>query len=71
MVERKLFLQIQSINFMHPKMENMIVMLVTKRTEIIMCIHVCLISRMNFDYKENGGKKAFLASPKHQSCISQ
>ena len=26
---------------------------------------------MNFDYKENGGKKAFLANPKHQYLVSQ
>ena len=29
-----------------------------------MNIQVCLTSWMNFDYKENGGKKAFLANPK-------
>ena len=26
---------------------------------------------MNFDYKENGRKKAFLANPKHQYHVSQ
>ena len=41
-------------------MENIIVMPITKTMEIIMSIQVCIISRMNFDYKENGGKKAFL-----------
>ena len=71
MVERKLFLQIQSINIMYPNVENMIVMPITKRMEIIMSIQVCLISWMNFDYKENGGKKAFLANPKHQYHVSQ
>ena len=39
--------------------------------EIVMGIQVCLISFMNFDYKENGGKKAFLANPKHQYHVSQ
>ena len=36
-----------------------------------MNIHVCLISQMNFDYKENEGKKAFLANSKHQYRASQ
>ena len=44
---------------------------ITKRMEIIMSIQVCLISRMNFHYKENGGKKAFLANAKHQFHVSQ
>ena len=39
--------------------------------EIIMSIQVCLISWMNFDYKKNGGKKAFLANPKLQHRVSQ
>ena len=66
MVERKLFLQILSINIVYPNIENLIVVPITKRMEIIMCVHVCLISRMNFDYKKNGGKKDFLANPKNQ-----
>ena len=61
MVERKAFLANQSINIMHHNEENMIVVPISKRIEIIMCIQVCLTSRMNIDYKENGGK-AFLAS---------
>ena len=36
-----------------------------------MSIQVCLIWRMNFDYKENGRTKAFLANPKHQYHVSQ
>ena len=36
-----------------------------------MGIHISLISWMNFDYKENGGNKAFLANPKHQYHVSQ
>ena len=43
----------------------MIAMPIRKRMEIVMGIQVCLISRMNFDYKENGEKKGFLANPKH------
>ena len=71
MVERKLFLQIQSINIMHPNKENMIVVPITKRMEIVISIQVYLNSQMNFDYKESGGKKAFLANPKHQYHVSQ
>ena len=66
MVERKLFLLIQSINIMYPNKENMIVAPITKRMEIFMGIQVCLISWMHINYKENGGKKAFPANPKHQ-----
>ena len=36
-----------------------------------MSIQVCLISQIDFGYKENGGKKAFLANPKHQYHVSQ
>ena len=65
MEKKKLFLQIPSINIVYPLMGKMIALPVTERIEIIMGIQVCLISRMNFDYKENGGKKAFPAKPKH------
>ena len=65
MVERKLFLRNQSINIMYPITKNKIAMLITKGIEIVMGIQVCLISWMNFDCKENGGKKAFLGNPKH------
>ena len=70
MVERKLFLQIKIIGMMYPNLENMIVVLITKKMEIVISIQLCLISRMNFDYKENGGKKAFFANPKHQYRVS-
>ena len=50
---------------MDPNEEDMIV-LITKRMEFITSIQVCLISWMNFDYKENGGKKVFPTNPKHQ-----
>ena len=63
MVERKLFMQIQSINIVYPNVENMIAKPITKRMEIVMGIQVNLISWMNFDCKENSGKKAFLANP--------
>ena len=55
---------------MYPKAKNLIVLPITKRMEIILSVKVCLISRMNFGYKENGGMKAFLASPKHQYRVS-
>ena len=56
---------------MYPNAENMNAVLITKRIEIIMDIQVCPISRMNFDYEENGGKQALLANPKHQHRVSQ
>ena len=71
MVEGKFFLQIQSVNIMYPNVEDLIVASIAKTMEIIMCILVCLISWMNFDYTKNGGKKAFLANPKHQYHVSQ
>ena len=39
--------------------------------EIIMSIQVYLISWMNTNYKENSGKKAFVANPRHQYPVSQ
>ena len=71
MAERKLFLQIQSINIVYPNVKNMIVLPITKRMKIIMSTQVWLNSRKNFDYKENGKKKAFVANPKHQCRVSQ
>ena len=52
-------------------MGNMIVMPITKGMKIVMGIQVCLISWMNFDYKQNGGKKALFANPKLQYRVSQ
>ena len=56
---------------MYPNVENKIVVPITKGIEIIMSIQVCLNSQKNFDFKENGGMKAFLANPKPQYQISQ
>ena len=56
---------------MHLNVENMIVVPIPKRMEIIMSIQVSLILRMNLNYKENGGRKAFLTKPKHQYGVSQ
>ena len=53
---------------MYPNEKDMIVVPITEKTEFK---HPSLpISRMNFDYKENNGKKAFLANPKHQYRVS-
>ena len=67
---KKAFLANPMINIVYPKVEKMIIMPITKRTEINMSIQVCLISLMNFNHKENGGKKAFLINPKHQYGVS-
>ena len=57
--KEKLFLQIQNINIVYPNEENMIVVPITKRIEIITSTQVCLFSWVNINYKENGGKKLF------------
>ena len=71
MAERKLFLQIQSINIMYPSEENIIIVPITRTIEIIMSIQLCLFLWITINYKENGGKKSFLANPKHQYRVSQ
>ena len=68
---KKAFLANPRINIMYPNVESMIVAPITKRMEIVMSIHVRLISRMNFDYTESGGKEAFHANPLHQCHVSQ
>ena len=65
MAERKLFLQMQGNIIVLPNVKNMRAMPIAKRMDIVMGIQLCLISWMNFDYKENSGNKAFLANPKH------
>ena len=55
---------------MYPNEDDMIVVPITKRMEFIMGIQVCLVSWMNFDYKENGGKKVLRANPKHHDHVS-
>ena len=71
MAERKAFLANPKHQYRVSIMENMIAMPITKIMEIVMGIQVCFIPWMNFDYKENGGKKAFLAKPKHKYHVSQ
>ena len=55
MVEGKGFLANPKQQYGVPNMENMIVVPITNDMEIIMTIQVWLISRINFDYKKNGG----------------
>ena len=70
MVEKKPFLQIQSINIVYPNEVNKIVVPLKTRMEIITSIQVCIISWMDFDYKENGEKKSFSCESKASvSCI--
>ena len=54
MVERKAF-------FANPKHQyrNIVVVPITKKMENIISVQVCLISRMNINCKENGGRKNF------------
>ena len=68
MIERKAFLA--NLKHQYPYKENMIVELITKRIEIIASIQVCLNSQMNFDYKENGGKKSFSSKSEHKYRVS-
>ena len=49
----------------------MIVVPIAKIMEIITNIQVCLISWTNFDYEQNGIKKAVLANQKRQYRVSQ
>ena len=49
----------------------MVVVPITIRIEIIVHVQFCLISQINFDYKENGRQKTFLANSKHQYRVSQ
>ena len=70
-MEKKLFLQIHRINIVDPNEENMIVVPITKRIEIIMSIQVCLITRMNIIIRKMVERKAFLANPKHQDRVPQ
>ena len=70
-MEKKLFLQIQSMKIVYLNEKNIIFVPITKRMEIIMSIEAYLISQINFDYEENDGKKAFPTNLKHQDRVSQ
>ena len=55
---------------MYPNEENTIVVPITKRKKIVMSIQVCLISWVNINFKESGGKKSFSCESKAlKSCI--
>ena len=56
---------------MYANEENMIIVSITKRMEIIKSIQVCLISRMNINYNEMVERKAFLANLDYQHRIPQ
>ena len=56
---KKLFLLNKSIKIVSPNEGRIIVVPTVNKMEIIMHFQVCLISWMNFDYKENGGNKSF------------
>ena len=65
-----LVLQIQSTDIVFFGVENMIVVQIRQRMKNIMSIHVCLISQMNFEHGQNGGKKSFSCNSKAlMSCI--
>ena len=71
MVERKALCANPRHQYHVSNQQNMIVVPITKRMEIILSVQVSLISWMNFIYEENGGKKAFLPIPKHQHHVSR
>ena len=71
MAKKTLFLQMESIKFMCGNVENLVVVAIRKKMEIIMSIQVCFISKMNFDYTKNGGNKSFSCKSKDQYCVSQ
>ena len=60
----KLFFGNQSTNIVYPNDENVFIVPNNKRKGFKNAC--CLISWMNFDSKENGGKKLFLTKPKHK-----
>ena len=62
--------QNQWINIVYLNVDDMIVVPKAKTMEIIMSIQVSIISWIAINYKENGGKKCFLANPKHQYHVS-
>ena len=67
--KKSFFLQIQSINILHPNVEKMIVVPITNKLAIIMSVLVWLISQMNINCKENGGKQSFSCKSKASICV--
>ena len=56
---------------MYPNVENMFIVPIAKRIEINTSTQVYLISRINFDYKENGKKKSFSCKSKASNHVSE
>ena len=56
MAEKKAFLANPKHQNRVPNMKNRIAVPIMKRIEIIIVIYVCLISWMNVNDKENGGR---------------
>ena len=71
MVERKAFLANPKCQYRISQCGEHDCLANNKKMEIVMSIQVCLVSWMNFDYEENGGKKVLLANPKHHDHVSQ
>ena len=70
MVERNAFLTNPKLQYRVSKCKKHNCSANKKIMENIMSIHVCPISWMNFDYKENGGKKSrFYKSKVLIQCI--
>ena len=69
MVEKKVFLAYPKRQYMDPNEEDMIVMPITKRMEFITSIQVFLISWMNSDYNEIGGRKNFSSTSNKENMI--
>ena len=56
---------------MNPNEENMIVVPMIERMEIIMSIQVCLIHEWTLILRRTMERKAFLVNPENQYCVSQ
>ena len=68
--EKKSFLYNSKASMLHSKWVERDCSAHKKRIKIFMSIQVCLISRVNINYKENGGKKSFSCKSKAStSCI--
>ena len=70
-VKKSFSCQTKASNIVYPNVENMIVVPITKRMEIVTSIQVCIISRMPLILRKMVERKAFLTNPKHQYLLSQ
>ena len=69
--KKRIYCKTKVIKTVNPAEKNVFMGPNHKNIEIIMRIQVCSIRWMNFDSKENGGNKAFLAKLKYQNCVSR